>query len=102
MQNTDELSLRPPINFYLPGLEKHLIYIFSSRKSNRYSLFYGLVQTSQGEIGNYFISFFAKCHLQATKKAVNSEIMKKEDCPQLFLSKNQWTFAKRAYTQLYT
>ena len=54
MQNTDKLPLRPAMNFYLPGLEKHLIYIFSSRKSNIYSLFYGLVQTSQGEIGNYF------------------------------------------------
>ena len=54
MQNIDELPPGPVINCYLPGLEKHLIYIFSSRKSNRYSLLYGLVSTSLGEIGNYF------------------------------------------------
>ena len=54
IQNIDQLSPRPAINCYLPGLEKHFIYIFSSRKSNRYSLFYGLVQTCLGDIGNYF------------------------------------------------
>ena len=54
MQNINELPLCSIINCYLPALEKQLVYIFSSRKSNRNSLLYGLVWASIAEISNYF------------------------------------------------
>ena len=77
MQNIDELSPRPAINCYLPGLEKHFI-ISPAEKVTDIVCSKDWLRLLKERLATIFISFSAKCHFEATKKAVNSEIIKKK------------------------